>query len=327
MDKRNKLKETTAIAHPNFALVKYWGKEDSSQNRPAMSSISVTVDSMYSKTKIFNNSQSNRHQLFINGVEESDLSKILPSLEYLSKFSKSDDYLVIQSQNNFPTSSGLASSASGIASFVTAYEAHYGLNLEANQKVESCLLGSGSAPRSLIGGFVLMDQNNNFRCTQILKKPDWPLDVLICIVSKEQKKISSREGMEISKKTSPIYKDWLDINGKHINLALNAIKEKDMIGLQNVTEENCKMMHNVMETSVPSISYMTDVTHSCLLQIENLRSSGHKLFYTIDAGPQVKIICDPKSTETIKEKIIDRTDIIDIIHAGLGGPPKIIYEY
>ena len=78
------MKETTAIAHPNFALVKYWGKEDSSQIRPAMSSISVTVDSMHSKTKIFNNSQSNRHQLFINGVEEFDLSKILPPLKYLS---------------------------------------------------------------------------------------------------------------------------------------------------------------------------------------------------------------------------------------------------
>ena len=320
------MKETTAIAHPNFALVKYWGKEDSSQNSPAMSSISVTVDSMHSKTKIFNNSQSNRHQLFINGREELDLSKILPPLKYLSKFSKSEDYLIIQSQNNFPTSSGLASSASGIASFVTAYEAHYDLNLEANQRVESCLLGSGSAPRSLIGGFVLMDHNNNYKCTQILEKPDWSIDVLICIASKKQKKISSREGMEISKKTSPIYKDWLDINEKHINLALNAIKDKDMIGLQNVTEENCKMMHDVMKTSIPSISYMTDVTHSCLSEIENLRSSGHKLFYTIDAGPQVKIICDPKSTETIKQSIIDRTEIIDVIHAGLGGPPKIIYE-
>ena len=321
------MKETTAIAHPNFALIKYWGKEDSSQNSPAMSSISVTVDSMHSKTKIFDNSQSNRHQLFINGVEESDLSKILPPLEYLSKFSKSEDYLIIQSQNNFPTSSGLASSASGIASFVTAYEAHYDLNLDVSQRVEACLLGSGSAPRSLIGGFVLMDHNNNYRCTQILEESDWPLNVLICIVSKQQKKISSRQGMEISKKTSPIYQDWLDINNKHINLALNAIKEKDMIGLENVAEENCKIMHKVMETSIPPISYMTDVTHSCLSEIENLRSSGHKLFYTIDAGPQVKIICDPESSKIIKDSIIDRTDVIDVIQAGLGGRPRIIDEY
>jgi len=319
------LKETVAIAHPNFALIKYWGKKDSNRNRPAMSSISVTVDSMISKTKIFRNSQSN-HQLFINGIEESDLSKILPPLEYLSEFSRADEYLVIESQNNFPTSSGLASSASGIASFVTAYEAHYDLCLDINHKVKASMLGSGSAPRSLIGGFVLMDHKDNFRCSQILKEPEWPLDVLICIVSKEPKEISSRDGMEISKKTSPIYQDWLDVNGKHINLALDAIKDKDMAALENVTEENCKLMHKVMKTSKPSISYMTDVTHSCLTEIENLRSSGHSLFYTIDAGPQVKIICDPKSTEIIRDRIIDKTSVLDVVYAGLGGPPRIIDE-
>ena len=319
------MKETVAIAHPNFALVKYWGKKDSNQNRPAMSSISVTVDSMISKTKIFKNSKSN-HQLFINGIEESDLSKILPPLEYLSEFSRADEYLVIESQNNFPTSSGLASSASGIASFVTAYDAHYDLCLDINHKAEASMLGSGSAPRSLIGGFVLMDHKDNYRCSQILKEPEWPLDVLICIASKEPKRISSRKGMEISKKTSPIYQDWLDVNEKHINLALNAIKDKDMSGLENVTEENCKLMHKVMKTSKPSISYMTDVTHSCIAEIENLRSLGHSLFYTIDAGPQVKIICDPKSTEIIRDTIIEKTSVIDVIHAGLGGPPRIIDE-
>ena len=320
------MKETVAIAHPNFALVKYWGKKDCNQNRPAMSSISVTVDSMISKTKIFKNFQSNHHQLFINGIEESDLSKVLPPLEYLSEFSRTDEYLVIESQNNFPTSSGLASSASGIASFVTAHEAHYNLCLDINHKVKASMLGSGSAPRSLIGGFVLMDHKDNYRCSQILKEPEWPLDVLICIASKEPKKISSRKGMEISKKTSPIYQDWLDVNDKHINLALNAIKDKDMAALEIVTEENCKLMHKVMKTSKPSISYMTDVTHSCLAEIENLRSSGHSLFYTIDAGPQVKIICDPKSTEIIRDTIIDKTSVIDVVYAGLGGPPRIIDE-
>ena len=320
------MKETTAIAHPNFALVKYWGKKDSKQNRPAMSSISITVDSMQSKTKIFKNKLSNCHQLFINGMEETDLSRIYPSLFYLSKISKSDDYLVIQSENNFPTSSGLASSASGIASFVTAYDAHYDLNLGISDRIEACILGSGSAPRSLIGGFVLMDHSNNYNCTQILQKDDWSVDVLICIASRETKKISSREGMEISKRTSPLYQDWLDTNEKHISLALDAIKEKNISRLEKVTEENCNFMHEVMKTSKPSIIYMNDVTHSCIAEIENLRASGHKLFYTIDAGPQIKIICDPKSANTIKDTISQRTDVIDIIHTGLGGSPRIIDE-
>ncbi len=133
--------------------------------------------------------------------------------------------------------------------------------------------------------------------------------------------------MEISKQTSPIYQDWLDINEKHINLALKAIEEKDISSLENVTEKNCKMMHEVMKTSVPSISYMTDVTLSCLTEIENLRSSGHQLFYTIDVGPQLKIICEPMSSKIIKDKIIDKTGIVDVIYARLGGPPRIIDEY
>ena len=320
------MKETTAIAHPNFALVKYWGKKDSKQNRPAMSSISITVDSMQSKTKIFKNTLSKCHRLFLNGREETDLSRIYPSLFYLSEISKSDDYLVIRSENNFPTSSGLASSASGIASFVTAYDAHYEMNLDISDRIEACMLGSGSAPRSLIGGFVLMDHSNNYNCTQILQKDDWLVDVLICIASRETKKISSREGMEISKRTSPLYQDWLDTNEKHISLALDAIKEKNMSRLEKVTEENCNFMHEVMKTSKPSIIYMNDVTHNCIAEIENLIASGHKLFYTIDAGPQIKIICDPKSTNTIKDTIAQKTDVIDIIHTGLGGSPRIIDE-
>ena len=188
------------------------------------------------------------------------------------------------------------------------------------------ILGSGSAPRSLIGGFVLMDHKNNYSCTQVLSKADWPVDVLICLASRETKKISSRKGMEISKRTSPLYQDWLDTNEKHISLALDAIKEKNMSRLEKVTEENCNFMHEVMKTSKPSIIYMNDVTHSCIAEIENLRASGHKLFYTIDAGPQIKIICDPKSTNTIKDTIAQKTDVIDIIHTGLGGSPRIIDE-
>ena len=86
------------------------------------------------------------------------------------------------------------------------------------------------------------------------------------------------------------------------------------------------MMHEVMKTSVPSISYMTDVTHSCLRELESLRSSGHQLFYTIDAGPQVKIICEPKSSEFIKKRIMEETDINEIIHTRIGESPRVINE-
>mgnify|MGYP003388172605 FL=1 len=319
-------KETTAIAHPNFALVKYWGKRDVTRNQPAMSSISITVDSMQSETTLTRNKLSNQHRLFINGKEESDLSRILPTIHYLSNCSKSDDYLMIKSKNNFPTSAGLASSASGIASFVTAYDAHYEMDLTMDDKVNACILGSGSSPRSLIGGFVIMDHRDNFKCSEILNKSDWPLDVLICIASTEPKKISSREGMEISRKTSPIYQNWLDINLEHINKASESIKVKDISELGKISEENCKLMHKVMSTSDPSIVYKSDITKSCLVVVEELRAKGHELFYTIDAGPQVKIICNPRSSEIIKDEILSKTRVKEIIHTKIGGPPSLINE-
>ena len=320
------MKQTTAIAHPNFALIKYWGKKESKQNRPAMSSISITVDSMWSKTTIKKNMTSKNHRLFINGKEESDLSRILPSIEYLSKISKSDDYLLVQSENNFPTASGLASSASGVASFVTAYDAHYNIDLKMSDRIEACILGSGSAPRSLIGGFVFMDHNEDYKCNQILKKSDWPLDVLICIASINPKTTSSRVGMEISRETSPMYQKWLDINNEHINSALKSLKEKNLVDLAKVTEENCELMHKVMESSIPSIQYRNDLTHECIAETMNLRASGHRLFYTIDAGPQVKIICEPKSSEFIKKRIMEETDINEIIHTRIGESPRVINE-
>ena len=316
-------KETTAIAHPNFALVKYWGKRDVTRNQPAMSSISITVDSIQSETTLTRNKLSNQHRLFINGKEESDLSRILPTIHYLSNCSKSDDYLMIESKNNFPTSAGLASSASGIASFVTAYDAHYKMNLSMDEKVSASILGSGSAPRSLMGGFVLMNHKNNFKCSQILTKSDGSLDILICIVSNQPKRISSREGMEISKKTSPIYKHWLTINDQHIQDAYKAIKEKNLVRLGKIAEENCELMHEVMKTSNPSIVYKTSVTNSCLDVIESIRASGNELFYTIDAGPQVKIICKPSLSEKIKNEMKSKTKVIEIIHGKIGGSPRV----
>ena len=132
--------------------------------------------------------------------------------------------------------------------------------------------------------------------------------------------------MEISRKTSPIYQQWLDINNQHINSALKSIREKNIVDLSKVTEENCELMHKVMESSIPSIQYRSALTHECITEITNLRASGHRLFYTIDAGPQVKIICEPKSSEVIKERIMKETDINKIIHARIGESPRVINE-
>ena len=100
----------------------------------------------------------------------------------------------------------------------------------------------------------------------------------------------------------------------------------NIVDLSKVTEENCELMHKVMESSIPSIQYRNGLTQECIIEIMNLRASGHRLFYTIDAGPQVKIICEPKSSEFIKKRIMEETDINEIIHTRIGESPRVINE-
>ena len=206
------MSEVTAIAHPNFALVKYWGKADSVSNKPAMSSISLTIDALTSTTKISKNQGSSENIWILNGEEQNDLARINPVLKYLNNISRNNYGCIIKSGNNFPTSAGLASSASGIASLVIAYNQLFRLDMSFDQLVEASILGSGSAPRSLFGGFVILNVENELYSQTILEPEDWPLSVIICITDDKEKIISSREGMEISRKTSPLYQSWLDSN-------------------------------------------------------------------------------------------------------------------
>ena len=322
LDKRKKLKEAISIAHPNFALVKYWGKNDTEENQPAMSSVSVTIDSLISKTKISENSSSKYLKWSLNGREQNDLSRILPTINYLSNLYGTENNIQIESSNNFPTAAGLASSASGIASLVTAFAKYYDLHLTMEEKIKACILGSGSAPRSLLGGFVLMDHLDHFRCSQILERSEWHLNILVCITSNDEKNISSRDAMEISRKTSPNYEEWLDINSLHIKQAIRYIKAKDLLGLGKVAEENCDFMHKVINSSVPSITYKNRMTEMCIETVKQLRDSGHQLFYTVDAGPQVKIICEQKTSKIIKDAILRQAIVPQIIDTSIGMPPQ-----
>ena len=143
------MSEVTAIAHPNFALIKYWGKTDSVNNIPAMSSISLTVDALTSTTKISQQSQMQENVWELNGERQPDLGQLSPTLDYLSKVGEVRESCIIQSDNNFPTAAGLASSASGVASIVVAYNRLFDLGLTKQQMAKAAMLGSGSAPRSL----------------------------------------------------------------------------------------------------------------------------------------------------------------------------------
>jgi len=320
------LSEVTAIAHPNFALIKYWGKADSIQNIPAMSSISLTVDTLASTTQISQQPEVQENIWELNGERQSDLGQILPTLDYLSEVGEVKEPCLIQSDNNFPTAAGLASSASGVASIVVAYNQFFDLGLTNKQMTKAAMLGSGSAPRSLLSGLVLLDAENQFDCQTLAEPNQWPLSVVVCITDDKRKTVSSREGMEISRKTSPLYESWLKVNASHIEQAKKAINERNLRALGQVSEENCKQMHEVMRTSNPSINYMTNKTIDCINAIEGIRSSGFDLFHTVDAGPQVKIICKTEDSGLIQKRISGLPSVRQTLIANIGYGARVINE-
>ena len=314
-----------AIAHPNFALIKYWGKSDVSNNLPDMSSISITIDTLFSTAKVSFDSSLKKDLWVLNNIEQESLGQIKPTMNYLKSFKSVKDFCVIESTNNFPTAAGLASSASGVASIVIAINELFNLQLSEKELINAAILGSGSAPRSLYSGFVHLNKKN-CSCETILDGNEWPLKIIICQTSSDRKLVSSRDGMRISKSTSSYYKDWVNDQNNDIKKALKAINMKNFDLLGEVSEDSCKKMHKVMETSKPPLIYRNSTTHLCIQKIEEMKVNGIDIFYTIDAGPQVKIICKDQHTDQVISEMESIPNIQDIIEVNIGQGARLTNE-
>ena len=308
---------TTAIAHPNIALVKYWGKQNHILNYPASPSLSITLDSLITKTKV---SASTETRLLLNGKRNEDL-KVAKFLDlFREKFELPP--VSVETDNNFPTGAGLASSASGFAALVTALNENFQLGLSLSSLSEWARRGSASAARSIFGGFVTL-QGPNWRADQLAKEPHWDLEICIVVINEGPKKISSTTGMKTSEATSPFYLEWIRSADSDFEIAKKAIIERDFVKLSEVSEQNCLKMHSVMHTSQPAISYWAPGTVLAMELVREIRSAGTPAFFTMDAGPQVKVIY-PKKYRTIIQKSLEELKNVRLIWASLGPGAHLI---
>ncbi len=323
----------TAVAHPNIALIKYWGKRDRVLNLPDAGSVSITLDSLTSTTTASLAAEHEKGTVTINGqadpqaarkvltcvnnmlTEQSDL----PRMEIESLIGR----LNIFSENNFPTAAGLASSASGFAALVTAIDTLFSLGLTDQQRSVHARRGSGSAARSLFGGFVRMfegeQSDGSDAYAQMLHEAShWPLEVIIAVTSTQSKKTGSTDGMQASKSTSPYHQAWVDSTRNDIEACVTAIAERDFTRLATLSEHSCLKMHASMMATQPPLLYWNPATLACVHRIVELRASGLDVFFTIDAGPQVKAICLPSSSEAVKAALSDVHGVAQLMHTRLG---------
>lgn len=308
---------TTAEAHPNIALIKYWGKQPGAGNRPATPSLSITLDTLRSTTTV---SDGDRDRVALDGTETDD-PKITACLAMLRA-----DYdlgpLEITSVNNFPTAAGLASSASGFAALITAINAHAGLGMSDRDRSEYARRASGSAARSIYGGFVGLTAPD-WIAEPLLDGSDWPLNVVIAITDEHRKKVSSSAGMGVSEATSPYYDAWVRTTAEDYEAAFEALEGRDFERLAVLAESSCLKMHGVMQSSLPPMLYWRPASVACIHEVQALRSAGVPVFFTMDAGPQLKAVCLPEVVDQVAARLSALPGVLATHRVGLGGGARV----
>ncbi|KAG0088759.1 diphosphomevalonate decarboxylase [Podila epicladia] len=283
--------EATCTAPVNIAVVKYWGKRDTSLILPTNSSLSVTLsqDQLHSKTTIRASADFTSDRLWLNGIEESIASNkrlvaCLRETRALRTKIEAEDAsapklahlnIHICSENNFPTAAGLASSASGYACLVYTLSKLFQLPLDAS---DLSIMGERA-------------DGSDSKAVQIAPETHWPdLQALICVVSDEKKGTSSTEGMQLTVKTSPLLQERIkNVVPQRMDEMIAAIKDKDFPKFAELTMRDSNQFHAVCLDTYPPIFYMNDISRAIIRIITEYNRDGIKAAYTYDAGPNAVI--------------------------------------
>lgn len=311
----------TTIAHPNIALVKYWGKRDVPLNLPAVPSLSLTLGGWRSRTSVTWGAPADR--VVLDGTERHD-AKVLRFLDLVAPDRPPCE---VVSDNDFPTGAGLASSASGFAALALAATRAAGLDLPLPALSALARQGSGSACRSLFGGYVrwpLGEAPDGSDCHAVPIAPadHWDLRMVVAVVASGPKAVGSTEGMERSRRTSPLWRTWVEHGPADVAEASVAIQQRDLERLGTVMEASTFRMHATMHTAVPPLLYWLPATVAALHEVFALRARGVGAWATMDAGPQVKVLCEPSDVAAVQEAL--KPTALQLHVHGPGGPARVV---
>lgn len=301
----------TVKSYANIAIVKYWGKKNKEKMIPATSSISLTLENMYTETEIsFITEEESREKL--KNLNEENL--IVGDLFYLNgelqnkeqrdKISKVVDlfrenkkqFVKINTRNNMPTEAGLSSSSSGLSATIKACNELFEKNYSRSELAQISKYGSGSSSRSFFGPIAAWDKDSG----EIYEvKTDLKLAMIMLVLNDEKKIISSRNGMELCMNTSTNFNEWIKQSEIDFINMKEYLKNNDFEKVGILTEENALRMHGTTLTANPPFSYLTDKSREAMEFVKELRKNGEKCYFTMDAGPNVKVLCLEEDLEKL----------------------------
>ncbi len=320
-------RSATAIASPNIAFIKYWGNRDQNLRIPANGSISMTLGGLETRTTVTFDARLAEDLFLLDGTRTTDaaLLRVSHHLDLIRELAGLKLHARVESRNNFPVASGVASSASAFAALTLAACAAAGLDLHARMLSRLARRGSGSASRSIFGGFVecVAGQDDQTSFSQQLAPPEhWELVDLVAVVTREKKPVSSTAGHALAD-TSPLQAARVADAPRRLQICRDAILTRNFPRLASIAELDSNMMHAVMLTSTPPLAYWNPETVQVMKQVVAWRASGLPVFYTVDAGPNVHCITLAEHAAEISRRLRSIAGILDVLRAPPGDGARL----
>ncbi len=289
-----------AEACANIALAKYWGKSPRGDNLTATSSLSLTLDNLRTRTEVLLDDSLSEDEVVLSGTALTGRGRerVTALLDRFRSLTGRKVFAHVTTENDFPTAAGLASSASGFAALSVAADAAFQTSLGAARLSSIARRSSASAGRSLYGGYVELRREAD-TASVVVPGTHFPLSMVVAVVTAQEKPISSTGGMLHTEKTSPYYPAWVDVSESVFESVKVGIVERDFERVANGMEHSARLMHATMMTSVPPVIYLRGATVELMHEVAARRGRGEPVAYTMDAGPNVKILTTPEHEATL----------------------------
>lgn len=295
------MRTATARAHPNIALVKYWGKADEELILPVAGSMSMTLDAFATTTTVTVDPEAEADSFVLNGEAATGtaLARTTRFLDHVRDLAGSSARAHVDSVNEAPTAAGLASSASGFAALALAASRAFGLSLDERALSRLARRGSGSACRSIVDRYAVWHAGSDDE-TSYAEQIDAPdLRLVIVTVDGAQKAVSSREGMHLTAATSPFYDAWITSTARTLEEMVHACAAGDLERIGEITESHALRMHAVIASSTPPVRYLAPASVAVFDAAAALRADGVFAYPTADAGPNVCVLTSPAEAERV----------------------------
>ena len=327
----------TARAGTNIALVKYWGKRDAALNLPAAGSLSLTLANLGSETTVrfagdAGTSDGRDRVLFAGAPAEAKFAaRVQRFLDLVRTRAGLRLPAEVATTNTVPTAAGLASSAAGFAALALAASRAAGLRLSPAELSELARRGSGSAARSIFGGFAEMSAGTRTDGADavahgLLDEQAWDIRLCVAITAEGEKAVGSTAAMDRTALTSPYYQGWLASVPVDLEEARAAVLARDLAALGPIAERSALRMHACALAADPHILYWNPATVAAMSTVKGLRARGTLAFFTIDAGPHVKVLCRTADAPSVQASLAATPGVMRVLVLAPGPGANILHE-